>query len=159
MDVIKIDIIQAISMMEALCQVKFVIFSTEKDRMEIKTSDPFKFSTYYSEKVATLVQPVIHKVLIVSSDHVCNNVVNTKSSMVTFIKGMYELPKYFIPAAAKHKILDKGTVHAMIRDWKMEKIISFHFQQNLLKIVNLRVLSVECFLRIYRSFLQLQLRI
>ena len=65
--------------------------------------------------------------IIVSGNHVCNMVVNTNSSMGTFIKEIDELPKWLIATATRHDNPDKGIVHVMIRYWEEELNYFFPF--------------------------------
>ena len=72
---LKIDVFQAVALMHVIYPVKFVIFIADKDPIKINISDPFTFSSYCTEEAATLVQPVILIVIIVSSNHVDKTVV------------------------------------------------------------------------------------
>ena len=63
------DVLQVVALMKVLFPVKFATFSTDKDLMEINISDNFTFATCYSDKVATIMQPVILTVTIVSMNH------------------------------------------------------------------------------------------
>ena len=112
------DVLQAVALIEVLFTVKFATFSTDRDLMEINISDHFTFATCYSNKVATLMQQVILTVTIVSSNHVYNTVVNTKSGTGAYVKGIDKLPQWLIDTSSRHKNPVEGTVHAMIRDWK-----------------------------------------
>ena len=55
-------------------------------------SDPFTFTSYYSDEINSLMQPVVLKMTIVSRTHVHKTVVKNKSSADTFIKGKDKLP-------------------------------------------------------------------
>ena len=83
--------LQAVALMEVLFPVKFAMFSTENNLMEMMGSDPFTFATCYSE-VGSLMKPVILTVIIVSSTHIQKMVVNTKNGTDPFIKGKYAQP-------------------------------------------------------------------
>ena len=113
---LRLDILQAVALMELLFPVKFAIFSLENNLMEMMGSYPFAFATCYSDKVGSLMQPVILTVIIVSITHVHKTVVNIKSGTATFIKGKYELPNWLIDSASQGDNPDEGTVHAIIRD-------------------------------------------
>ena len=104
--------------MEVLFPVKFDTFSTDNDLMEINTSDPFAFTTCFSDKVAMLMQLAILTVKIVSSNHVCKTVINAKSVTGTCIKGIDELPQWLVAAASRCENPVEATDHAMTRDWK-----------------------------------------
>ena len=79
--------------------------------METWGSNPFTFSTCYSDKVGSLMKPVILTIIIVSSNHVHKTAVNTKSGRGTFVKGKDELPNWFISSASnmttQMKVLSK----------------------------------------------------
>ena len=45
----RIDIFQVVALMEMIFPVKFVMLWTETDLMEISISDPFTFSSCYSD--------------------------------------------------------------------------------------------------------------
>ena len=89
---IKLEILQVVALVEVLFLVKHTMFSNENGIMEMWGSDPFTFTTCYSDKVGSLMKPVIHTITIVSTNHVQNTVVNIKGSTVTFIKEKDELP-------------------------------------------------------------------
>ena len=109
---------QEVALMEVLLPVKHATFSIENDLMEMTGSDPFTFATCYSDKVGSLMQPVILTTTIVSSNHVHKTVVNTKSGTCNFIKGKDELPNWLIASASQHYNPDEGASQAMIRDCK-----------------------------------------
>ena len=76
---IRLDILQAVALMEVLFLVKYAMFSIENNLMEIMGSDPFTFATCYSNKVGSLIQPVILTTMMVPRTHVHKTVVSTKS--------------------------------------------------------------------------------
>ena len=84
--------------------------------MEMWGSSPFTFASCYSNKVESLMKPVILAKTIVSRNHVHKTVVNTKSGTCTFIKVKDELSNWLITSASKHDSPDDGTVQALIRD-------------------------------------------
>ena len=51
---IRLDMLQAVALMEVLFPVKFATFSTENDLMEMMGSDPITFNSYYSDKIKLL---------------------------------------------------------------------------------------------------------
>ena len=114
----RLDILQSVVLMEVLFPVKFSMFSIENNLMEMMVSDPFIFATYYSDKVGSLMQPVILTVTIMSSTHIHTTVVNTKSGIGTFNKDKDELSNWLIASVSQYDNLDEGTVHAIIKDWK-----------------------------------------
>ena len=88
---VRIDVFQAVALMEVPCPVKFAIFLPDKDLMEINIRDSFTFSFCCTEEAATLVQPVIFTVIILSRNYVSDMVVNTKGNTGTWIKRNDEL--------------------------------------------------------------------
>ena len=78
--------------MEVLFPVKFAIFSTENDLMEIMGSDPFTFNSCYSDDTKSLMHLVVLTIMIVSSARLHKTVVNTRSGRGTFVKDKDELP-------------------------------------------------------------------
>ena len=107
---IRLDIVKAVDLMELILQVKFAMFSTKNNLMEMVGSNPFTFFTCYSDEVGSLVQPLILTVTIVSSTHVHKTVVNAKSGTGAFIKGKDERPNWIITSASQHGNLEEGIV-------------------------------------------------
>lgn len=126
---VRMDMFQAVALMEVLHPVKFSIFASNKDLMEFNISDPFTFSSCDTNEVAILMQPVILTVIIASSNHVDRKVVNSKGGTGTWIKVKDELPQWIIAAASRCLDPGKGTVRAMIRDWKDGENCIFQFEK------------------------------
>ena len=111
---IRLDILQVIALMEVLFPVKFATFSTKSDLMKTMGSDRFAFTSYFSDKIKLLMQPVTLTVTIVPSTHVHKIAVNTKSGTGTFVKGKDEIYNWILATASQDYNPEEGSVQALI---------------------------------------------
>ena len=125
---IRLDLMQAVSLMELLYPVKHTMFSTETDLMEMMGSDPYAFSSRYSTTTRSLMHPVTLVITIVSGVPVHETVVNTENSTGTFIKGEDLLPNWVIATGTQCDKPAEGSIQAMIKNWEDGDNDAFSFQ-------------------------------
>ena len=123
---IRLDMLQAVDLLEVLFPVKYTMFSSETNLTEMWGSDPFAFNSCYMDEIKTLMQQVTLATTIASATHLLKTAFNNKSGAGTHIKGKDELPNWIVTAATKHEP-ELGSVQHMLRNWNDGANKYYHF--------------------------------
>ena len=115
---VRLDISQAIALMEVLYPMKHAIFFAEHGAMEMIGSDLATFASCYSPEIKPIMQPVVLVIIIVSGIHVHKTVVNTKRGTGAFIKGEDGLPDWVYETGTRLGVPIEGSVQEIIKNWK-----------------------------------------